>query len=125
MALATEATPHASTVIVRSIRSAANQEATRKTVRVRWVAGLGTKQPDQVTVAAFPGYRNGDAVGFRDTGGHQEAKLASPGVHDFTFAELDRDHPQVIAVFADGFYDGEVFVDSGDIEVEVILRHKF
>jgi len=115
----------ASTVIVRSLRSDGTQKDGRKTVRVRWVAERVSKQPERVTAWAHPGYRHGDSVDVSDCCSHSEVQLGSPGFHDFTFSQLDHDNPQLVGVGADGFYAGEVFVDSGDIEVEVILRHKF
>ena len=126
-ALAEITLPHASTIVVRSLRSEGTQKVPPNTIRVRWAIARfpASKQPDRVIVTAYAASRNGDEVSPSDTGPFQESKLASPGVHDFTFAQLDRDHPQLIFVAADGYYSSEVFVDSGDIEVEVILRHKF
>jgi hypothetical protein len=125
-ALAQVTVPHASTLIVRSLRSEGTQKVPPNTIRVRWALEPfpGSKQPDRVIVTAYAASRNGDYVAPSDTA-FQERKLASPGVHDFTFAQLDRDHPQLISVTAEGYYYTEVFVDSGDIEVEVTLRHKF
>ena len=123
-ALASEAYRHASTVIVRSMCSNTNRKDGRKTVRVRWTRG--SNQPERVTVWAYPSWLGlGNSVVGSDAVPHLEAKLDAPGFHDFTFSQLDHDHPQLVGVGADGYYDGEVFVDSGDIEVEVILQHKF